>query len=438
MRTIALLLLCPLLLFAACDSEVSALADSAVASDASVKDLGVDGAAPDLARDSAPAPDVAVADKGTSPELQVKDQGFIPDPGLLPDLPAMDQAPVVDQAASPELQVKDQGLIPDPGLLPDLPAMDQAPVADQAPVVDQAVVDQGSPDSGSSQPADQALADQKSTHDGSAMDPSMHTSVINKFMLPSTPLKLSLYSFDLTGDGKLNNVLGTLLGFMTSFSSAMDMQPYADNLVNSGTLLAMMELYGKSLVSDPSIWIQTHLGKDLDSNPKDNFTGSEQFGLHALSPVKSIVTGNISAGKMAASSGSLIFPVPLAVGATPVLVTLKKLHIKATVASSGMTQGVVGGAVNVQELKQKVLPAMAAIMNQIYQAPTTPLNLKTLLRNNFDANKDNKISAAEVQNNLLVNLLMVPDVDTDGDNKPDAISFGMGFTSVSCSIKKTP
>jgi len=313
---------------------------------------------------------------------------------------------------------------------------DQA-VADQV-VVDQAVVDQGSPDSGSFPAADQSLADQKSIYDVNAQDPSMHTSVINKFMLPSSPIKLSLYSFDLTGDGKLNNVFGTLLVAMTSFSSAMDMQPYADLLVNSGTLLALLELYGTSLVNDPSIWIQSHLGKDLDANPKDNFTGTEQFGLHALSPVHSIVTGSITASKMAASSGHLVFPVPLAVGATPVLVTLKKLHAKATVSTSGMTQGVVGGAVAVQEVKQKILPAMAAIMNQIYQDPTTPSSLKLLLRNNFDANKDNKISAAEVQNNLLVNLLMVPDVDTDGDNKPDALSFGMGFTAVSCSIKKTP
>ena len=51
-------------------------------------------------------------------------------------------------------------------------------------------------------------------------------------------------------------------------------------------------------------------------------------------------------------------------------------------------------------------------------------------------NSDGKITADEIRNNALLKPLLAPDVDTDKDGKPDALSIGFGFTAVTCSINK--
>lgn len=389
MRIAVLFLSSLILLCAACDSDTTTPADSALVGDSAPADLG-------------------------------------------PDSASLKDGPAADQAVSPDGATPDSTNAPDQ-LAVDLPAADTKQPPDQVILPDAAMADSAAPPD-----AAQAVKDQTVLPDASAMDPSLHTSVISKFYLPTNATLTTQFGFDLTGDGKVNNIFGTLLSLMTTISSALNMQPYADQLVNSATILAMLELYGTSLTNDPGVWIQTHLGKDLDSNPLDNFTGSEQLGLHSASPVKSIVTGSISGGNLSASTGTLAFPVPLLAGTAPVLVNLKKLHAKAKVSISSLNSGVVGGAIDLVELHTKVLPAMAGIVTQVYQAASTPSAVKGLLKSQFDLNNDGKITSAEIQANLMIKLLLIPDVDTNGDKVADAVSFGIGFTSVKCSIKKTP
>jgi hypothetical protein len=69
--------------------------------------------------------------------------------------------------------------------------------------------------------------------------------------------------------------------------------------------------------------------------------------------------------------------------------------------------------------------------------PTSPLSPddKALLANVLDPNKDNVISESELRASP-VWALFKPDVDTDGDGKPDGYSMAVAFTAVPCSIKR--
>ncbi len=262
--------------------------------------------------------------------------------------------------------------------------------------------------------------------------PALLTVVINKLTLPADATE---FTADLDGDGTKENKFGginaALVGAGFGLQSDLDMQ------INDGIIILLFEVFAKALTADPAMSMQFHQGYDTDNDAKDNFSGSETFGLAVTSPSNLILNGAITGGNMDVGPGNLTIPVPM--GATSLMVDLKKGLVTGDVSSTGMTNGQINGAIPDADVDKKIIPAMATLVDTYYNSSQITPTVKTLLKGLFDTlpkgNPDGKITADEIRNSLLKPFL-APDVDTDKDGKPDALSIGLGFTAVTCSINK--
>ncbi len=244
--------------------------------------------------------------------------------------------------------------------------------------------------------------------------------VMNKLLVPKSGGE---YAWTFGGTAPKNK-LGGIIGAVLLAAPNVDLQSQVDGQIDNGSLIMLFDLLADSLQNASAMNIVMAQGTDLDNNPADNFSGSEEFSVAGAGSSTIKVAGAITNGHLVAD-GDVTVAIP--VGSTPMVLTLKSGHVEADVSSSGMVNGQINGAIPMNQVNSTLLPAIATLMND----PTLDPTVKTL----FDANKDGTITAQELQSNILIAFLLTPDVDTDGQNGPDALSIGLGFTAVPCKIQ---
>ncbi|MCC6748260.1 MAG: hypothetical protein IT371_11415 [Deltaproteobacteria bacterium] len=253
--------------------------------------------------------------------------------------------------------------------------------------------------------------------------------VASKVTLPTSDTE---YAQDVDGKGKKNKLGGVLAAM-----KQLELQIGMNEALRTGQLLVLTEVFAKALTDDPAASIQVHLGKDLDGNATDNFSGTEEFGVHAKSPPAAKVNIKITGGKIEGSGGELVFPLPM--GADLVLLTLKKAVIRGTVSTTGISDGILAGAIPVSEFDSKLAPAMAGLINAYLKDTKVDAATKTMLKTMFDGNGDGNVTTDEVKSAAVMSLIKNPDVDLNGDgklDKDDGISGAISFTAVAAKIKR--
>lgn len=283
------------------------------------------------------------------------------------------------------------------------------------------------PLAGCSDDSDPAAADGGTAVDAGPLTSQMQA-VINKIKLPQ---KATDYAADLDGDGTKDNQIGLILEAFGSLASSFDSQDSVDKTISGGEMLVLLELFAPSATAAPKAELVVMVGSDPDSDPKNNFTGTAI--LAAQSGTGATLKGSIKSAKLSAGPGTVQLPLP--VGSTPVVVSLKKTSVEATLTAKGMVDGVLRGAVAYGDVTGKLLPSLAAAMDKNYKDSTTSAAVKAMLQT-FDGDSDGTITGTELQQNAVVGAVLKADVDSDGDGKVDAISVAAGFTAVVCNITK--
>ncbi|MCA9670118.1 MAG: hypothetical protein KC503_31195 [Myxococcales bacterium] len=255
--------------------------------------------------------------------------------------------------------------------------------------------------------------------------------VINTLKLPTSATE---YALDLDGSGP-KNALGGIIALLSGASGGLNLQGTLDDVLSQGTLLLLLEIYADDISNAAAATVQAHLGRDLDSDPSNNFSGNATLGISANSPTDARLAGSITASKLDAG-GKLLIPLPIS--ALPTIVTLEKARIQAEVLGTGLINGIIGGAIPQADLDNKLLPGMATLANDAVGNPSVPQATKDLILNLLDTDNDGTITSTEIKNNALIGAVLAPDVDTDNDGTADALSVGIGFTAVTCTINKGP
>ena len=279
---------------------------------------------------------------------------------------------------------------------------------------------------------DLAPADTTVGPDAEVPLPSALQTVINRMLLPKTAGE---YGMDFNNDGKVDNKLGQILAGLQALHGGLDVQKDLDEQLKDGVILLLQDVFASDLTDSAKASLVTHFGKDLDNNASDNFSGSETFGIAPVTPGEIRLEGKIVGGKATFGPGTLV--APIAIGKVYVVITLRQAYVMGTVTAQGITNGLMAGAVPLTDVTGRMLPGLATQMTQRLNSPlTTPAGLKLLKY--FDKDADGTITVKELSGDALLKsvLLDQPDVDTDGDKKNDAISVGIGFTAVPCSIQK--
>ena len=284
-------------------------------------------------------------------------------------------------------------------------------------------------------PAPDGATSGVTTPDGAAADsgaPSAATlqAVVNRLIAPITSSQLKTYSLDLDGDGKKDNQ------FFRAFQSTLlivpppqpsFLQTFFDQQLQGGTRLTLLELSGSSLANDPAARITAYRGQDQDGNPKDNFSGSEPL---APAHTGTQLAASISNGILTAGPGAWRYYLPMG-HSLPTAVALKMARVTSAVSQNGFSSTVIGGAISLTQMEQELVPGVAKVFDQIYKDPNTDPKLVNIFKV-LDTNSDGTISAAEVL--PLAKMLLIPDMDTDGDKTKDAVSIGFGVQTVPCKI----
>ena len=279
---------------------------------------------------------------------------------------------------------------------------------------------------------DLGAADQATTPDAKQPLPSALQSVMNRMLLPKTAGDRGI---DLNKDGKVDNKLGSILAGLATIHGSLDVQKDLDKQMQAGEMLVLYDIKANSLKDATEASLVTYFGKDLDNNASDNFNGSETFGIAPVTPGDIKLDGKIVGGKASFGPGSLV--APIAIGTVYVVITLRNAVIRGTVSPTGIKDGLMAGAIPLTDVTGRMLPGLSTQMTQKLNDPlTSPGGLKLLKY--FDKDKDGTITVKELATDVLIKGLLLdqPDVDTDGDGKKDAISVGIGFTSVPCKIQK--
>ncbi len=297
-------------------------------------------------------------------------------------------------------------------------------------------------------PTDAKVADGKSTTDGKAqtdgggtaadqgaLPASAMQAVVNKLLMPKSGKD---YAYDYDGTGKKNK-LGDIAGAVAILGGAVDLQGNVDTMMSDGSFLLLLDVLAKSITDDPAAKLQAWQGVDGDNpaNAADNFSGSEAFTISSSSPTDLILGGGIASGLITAGPGTLQIPVP--VGTTPTMVSVKKAHMEAKLSStpaSAMTDGKIYGAIPWTDVDTKLIPAIAGQLDKLFKDPSTNLVTKALLAGIDAAPKDGTIDANDVREYGLFKAALQPDVDVDGDKTADSMSVGLGFTAVGAKITK--
>ena len=254
--------------------------------------------------------------------------------------------------------------------------------------------------------------------------------VVNKLVLPRSEAD---YATDLDGDGKKENQVGKLLAAFKVLNPSYDVHKDFADFVAKGELLMLFDLLARGIANDPAAQLRFFLGADTDKDPKNNFSGSATLGIDPTSPRDLTLKAGITNRKLSAGPGTMTIPVPI--GSTPTLVTIKNARVTATLATSGMSSGVISGAIPQADVDNKLVPALAKVLDELWKKPDTTPATKSMLKS-LDQDNDGTISNKDLKHNGLVGALFSADVDLDGDKTKDAVSMGVGFAAIKCKIKK--
>jgi hypothetical protein len=241
------------------------------------------------------------------------------------------------------------------------------------------------------------------------------------------------HGLDLNGDGVVDNQIGRFLGQVKQLVG-LDLQADLDTHLAKGKALLLYDVIADSLVDANQVQIRAYVGSDLDSDPSDNFSGIESFRASSPTATSPVLPAAISAGLLASTKpGVGMISLPF-VSDTTVL-PLQRTRLQAKVGHDGMRQGILAGAISVADAKTRLAPVLSNELNRLYRRPGQDPLLVNVIRATLDTNKDGQLTAPEfVASDFFKLFLNTADVDTDNDGAADAISFGIAFKSVPCSI----
>jgi hypothetical protein len=252
---------------------------------------------------------------------------------------------------------------------------------------------------------------------------------------------------DLNGDGTADDQLATALRALGNAGVATAQPVYED--VANGTLLQLAELRTVSLANADAAEFVTYRGIDPSPLP---CAGSDGFdcGRHLMgtgkftalgAPGLIACSGPIRDSALICGGGRLPIRLVLAGGVADVMA----LGVRArspSVADSSSWLLDLGGAISAAQVNTAVYPALAQGLTHHIESDcsgTGPscgckANSSGAAATGLDIDHDCIVSVSDLRASPVASLL-APDIDTDGDLAPDALSFALHLHFVSATFE---
>jgi hypothetical protein len=294
--------------------------------------------------------------------------------------------------------------------------------------------------------------------------------VANRIVLPRNS---GDFAFDLNGDGRLDNAFGRLVSVLATFA---DPQISIDASITRGGLVVLFDESSSDATFTTDRCAKASITMGAPTTTAPDFSGGGSFSKASGAPEPDLF-GPIEAGRFDSNDPSkathpteVQLKLPLisgigSAGLTSLPLHLTAAHLQFTNSAGGLMDGQIHGAVRADEIQNAVIPNVATF----FQIVIDNTSNGAILLTQFDtggaadatcagtgggcknpdgtcANQgDGKIDACEVSTNFLIASLLEPDVQLfaadkttyrpdPGNEAPDSLSFGIGFTAVNASF----
>jgi hypothetical protein len=269
--------------------------------------------------------------------------------------------------------------------------------------------------------------------------------VVNKITLPDSTTATQI-GWDYNNDGSKDNVLGSILGALSTMAGDMPIQESVDEGVFKGSTLLLFRLQASDFVNEAAAKAQAWVGEgqtccttidDVATCKTEAeqtcFNGSHTFYPDPASPDDALFNGKITAGEMLFGPAKMRFVLPFS--DIDLELDLKAVYITGTMGSDGksITDGVLAGAISQEELDSKLLPSVATMLDDTLNDPDGNQSTKDTIKTLFDTDDNGSISLEEVKGNSIISTFLAGDVDVDNDGVME-LSLGVGFDAISAVI----
>lgn len=247
-----------------------------------------------------------------------------------------------------------------------------------------------------------------------------HGFVQRGWRVPGSAAEARTMGRDLDGDGTVDNNAGNMIGGLVGLGLELDTAAAA--AFTRGDVVALHQLRADDLVNDDSVEWRTYDGV---TGTAPRFDGSDRLEARAET---GYFAGSIHGGHAELAWGQTTIALPFFPDQSPIAFPLTDAKLSIDLTGGGC-DGRLTGLVPGVEMEGLVLPSIALEMViHIARHPGDELAISAIQA--FDSDRDGRLTVAEVLDGDLFQWLLSPDVDGDGDDKSDSVSFGLGFDCV--------
>lgn len=275
------------------------------------------------------------------------------------------------------------------------------------------------------------------------------TYVVDSIAVPTTSSEARLYGLDLDNDTVIDNQLGTVIAALSGMG--VDASAMVTRAIDRGETILLAKVGTTSFADAPVATFETFAGSNpsiapcvdsSDTECRKHLAGGASFTALAA-PVGERLVGRFAGGVFTGDAGNLVVRIAL-LGADPIDLVLLGSRAQITMATdSKLGSATLAGAVSIEDIDTKVLPAVHTNMSAAVAADCTQLSSppscgcaansdgKSALATFDKAPTDCAISLDEIRNNALIQNLLAPDVEVEGQM---ALSLGVKATAVTATF----
>jgi hypothetical protein len=268
--------------------------------------------------------------------------------------------------------------------------------------------------------------------------------VVNNVIVPKSNTEARTLGLDLNSDGIVDNQFGAVIAALNS--QGVNLQASFDTAIAHGTILMLGEASLGGAGGPTAATFTTYTGANprpapcsgaTDVTCRHHLDGTGVFDLAPTSAHGPPLAGTISNGTLVAGPGHL--QVTMLAGTIPVVLDLLGARVRLQmVGGASLGQSILAGAISLDQRDARIYPALEDSIKLAVQADcstTTPPDCgcaagslgKTYLGLFDTSPKDCVVSLDEIRNNTLIQALLAPDVNVEGQA---ALSVGFAITAV--------
>jgi hypothetical protein len=289
--------------------------------------------------------------------------------------------------------------------------------------------------------------------------------VLDTVTMPDSAVPEKKFLYDVDGNGDTENQLAVAANLINS-SGASGLQAPVDAALRSGTLLQLLQIQSRdpALMNDSPIGVSGYVGATpTGQDPTMDLTGHAMLDVDPTDePAQHALEGSLVAGTgdtFHLPAGAFPIRLPISPDQPPVPMTLYAAHARfeAQTRAAGdagtelvLRNGMLNGGLQSTEIHQKLIPAIAQLLNSIIVMNPTGTQARTILAL-FNENpcrgpggacltgQDNTIEPMELEDSTIVQNALKSDLDLfdaqgnfnpNSDQVMDSVSMGVGFTGV--------